>query len=204
MNDIEKLIELFKSFPGVGPRQAKRFVYYLLRKNSNYTSELAELIPRVKSLTKRCDICQRFFISQYNQEVQTSCKICSDHNRNTEKLLLIAHDNDLESIEKAGAYNGYYFVLGGYIPLLEEHPEKFIRITELKNRLQKNDEEVGEIILGLSSNPDGQHTQQFIHEYVQSNFPTITVTEFGKGLSTGSEIEYADADTIKNALENRK
>jgi len=204
MNDIDKLTELFKSFPGVGPRQAKRFVYYLLRKNNAYTNELAELIPKVKAHTKRCDVCQRFFIAQYNKEVQTSCKICSDHNRNTDKLLLIAHDNDLESIEKAGVYTGYYFVLGGYIPLLEAQPEKFIRISELQNRLQKNSDEVTEVILGLSSNPDGQHTQQFIHEFIQTNFPTITVTEFGKGLSTGSEIEYADADTIRNALENRK
>jgi recombination protein RecR len=201
MNDIDKLTELFKSFPGVGPRQAKRFVYYLLRKNSGYTSELASLIPKVKAHTKRCTMCQRFFISQYNESL-TVCSICSDNNRNPSKLLLIAHDNDLESIEKAGVYKGFYFVLGGYIPLLEEQPEKFIRIAELHAKLAE--QQVEEIILGLSSNPDGQHTQTFIHEYIETNFPTITVTEFGKGLSTGSEIEYADADTIRNALENRK
>jgi recombinational DNA repair protein RecR len=38
----------------------------------------------------------------------------------------------------------------------------------------------------------------------QKKEEVMHVTMLGRGLSTGSELEYADAETLKTALQNRK
>ena len=54
-------------------------------------------------------------------------------------------------------------------------------------------------------NPDGENTSRFIESLLAdySIAGKIKVSHLGRGLSTGSELEYADAETIKSALRNR-
>lgn len=199
MNDIEKLTEYFREFPGIGPRQAKRFVYFLLRKNEQYVRELSALIPQVRRNVSICGECFKYFTKNNAQNI---CEICSQ-NRDSSILMIVARDTDLEAIEKSGNYNGYYFVLGGLLPILENDIQKFIRFNELLNSINKR--KIGglkEIILALSANPDGDNTTSFLQKNLVSTECTISI--LGRGLSTGSELEYADSETIKNALENRK
>lgn len=200
MSDIDKLTEYFKSFPGVGPRQAKRFVYYLLRKNQNFSRELANLIPKIKQSVKTCTECQKYFTENLNAP---TCSICSNESRNIDQLLVISRDTDLEAIEKSGQYSGYYFVLGGTVPVTEENYSNFIKIMDLNNLLEKKNRDLKEIILALSVNPDGENTQNIILKEIKNKYPEIKITILGRGLSTGSELEYADKDTLKFALENR-
>ena len=94
-------------------------------------------------------------------------------------------------------------MLGGVVPLLEKNPEEIIHTRRLSKRLKSS--RFKEIILALSATPDGDNTSKFVREFIKKldlkNVPKIS--ELGRGLSTGSELEYSDMDTIKNALQNR-
>src|SRR3989344_3827401 len=124
MNTINKRTELFSKFPGIGPRQSKRFIYFLLTRNNGFLEELSRLISRLKKEVIVCDECKRFFANSSNFNI---CNICSDKNRNDELLMVVERDADFENIERSGAYEGKYFVLGGRAPILEKNPEFYIK-----------------------------------------------------------------------------
>lgn len=204
MSDLEKLTELFKQFPGIGERQARRFVYFLLRKNGNYRKELAEKIESVANNIRQCPESFQYF-SPKNPD-QTLSPILLDSTRDRSQLTVVERDADLEAIEKSGAYRGHYFVLGGSVPILEKDPDKAIRLREFVQLLTKRSEEgnLREIILAFSLTPQGEHTKDIVEDTIRNNFPGIfTVSVLGRGLSTGSELEYTDQQTLKSAFENR-
>ncbi len=201
MNDsFEKLKEIFGHFPGIGPRQAERFAYFLLGRDIGYIEELKGLLSTLKKDVIQCGECMRFFAKKNNISL---CSICSDPNRNTEVLMLVAKDNDLITIEKSGAFGGRYFVLGGLIPILEKVVEKRIRLTQLKNLIERNIQ-IKEVILALSATHEGENTGDIVEKIIKEINPSIKVSRLGRGLSTGLEIEYSDSDTIKEALNNKK
>ncbi len=195
MNSINKLTELFSKFPGIGPRQAKRFVYFLLTRNSAFLEELSRLLLELKKEVSTCELCKRFFANSHSKV----CPTCSDTNRNSEMLMIVERDADFENIERSKIYDGKYFILGGKVPILEKNPENRIRVAELKKRVA--DENIKEIILALSVNPDGENTEKYVRGLLPDS---IKVTILGRGLSTGIELEYPDSDTLKNAFKNRK
>lgn len=202
MDNTERLIELFKEFPGIGPRQAKRFVYFLLNKNPSYSKELSDLIKEVRSTVHTCQSCFRFFPNGTN----TICSICRDDNRD-KTLMIVSHDVDFENIEKTKFYKGYYFVLGGTVPILEKTPEKKIRQKDLlKIVSQRVEKGLKEIIIALNYNPEGENTLTYITEILKplTDSKNIKISTLGRGLSTGTELEYSDGETIKNALKNRQ
>jgi recombination protein RecR len=215
MDTIEKLTEIFKSFPGIGPRQAKRFVYFLLTRNKSYIKEFTTLVEELQKEIQICQECYRYFTK--GKQIVSLCNICSSKNRDSDSLMIVARDIDLENIEKSHSFNGKYFVLGGTVPILDKNPETKVRLRELLNAIEKRTtpaserdpslEKVGlrEIILGFSINPESEYTADFI---IQALNPLITkynlrISHLGRGLSTGTELEYSDSDTIKNALKNR-
>ncbi|MFZ2484944.1 MAG: recombination mediator RecR [Minisyncoccia bacterium] len=201
MNSIDKLSEMFARFPGIGPRQAKRFVYFLLSRNGDYTGELVKAVQSLKKEIIQCGECMRFFAK--NGHDSKLCSVCSDDTRDSSMLMIVPRDIDFEAVEKSGGYNGYYFVLGGVVPILEKEPEKRIRIKELETRIKKG-KDIKEIILAMNANLDGENTAEFIKERL-SNLSTskLIITKLGRGLSTGAELEYADPETLKNAFLHR-
>jgi len=202
MNQIDKLTEIFSHFPGIGPKQSKRFVYYLLTRNGGYLKEIAEAILSLKEEVTLCESCFRFFPSPKSENL---CKICRDKNRSKEQLLLVCRDVDMEPIEKSGIYDGFYFILGGSVPILEKEPENRIRLKELTSLLNKRGE-IKEIIFAMNMNPEGEHTQEFVTQKIKALVADkkIKLSTLGRGLSTGTELEYSDSETIKNALKNRQ
>jgi len=205
MDTIDKLTEIFKHFPGIGPRQAKRFVYFLLTRNKNYLKEFTSLIEELKNEIVICPECFQYFTK--GKQATSLCDICSGKNRDENVLMIVARDIDLENIEKSHSFNGKYFVLGGTIPILDKNPEQRIHLKELltaiENKAKNNN--LKEIILGFSINPESEYTADFV---IQALTPLVTkyglkISHLGRGLSTGTELEYSDADTIKNALKNR-
>ncbi len=189
---MRRLEEIFARFPGIGPRQAKRFVYYLLGRSPSAVKELTDLIHDVKRSTSECDRCHRFFVGK-----SVVCSICSDSTRDQSVLMVIARDSDFETVEKSGAYKGLYFILGGTIPILDKEPEKRVRLNELLTRI-KHDKPT-EVILSLNATPEGENTT----ELLKTKITGTKVSILGRGLSTGAELEYVDSDTIRNALQNR-
>lgn len=204
MNSIEKLIQIFSHFPGIGPRQARRFVYYLLSRNDNTLDDLAEHIKDLKNDVAICADCKRFF--QRSGGGSALCKICADSSRDRSLLMLVQRDVDLESVEKNGSWSGTYFVLGGSVPVLEKEPEKKIRIKELQTFLEKRAKDgLAEIIIAVNWNPEGENTGDYVVKAIKpiTSKYAIKVSHLGKGLSMGSELEYTDPETMKNALRNR-
>lgn len=204
MNSFNRLVEIFSEFPGIGPRQAKRFVYFLLTKPNGFNKDLTRLIEELKQNTLTCTSCYRIFTK--NASDSPICTICSNKNRDRSILAVVARDTDLESLEKSGSFNGLYFVLGGVVPILESDPEKKVRSRELFNTiLTRFPSELKEVVLALSANAENENTADYIIKHL-STFKNqgLKITLLGRGLSTGTELEYSDAETLKNALTNRK
>ena len=203
---IDQLVESFRKFPGIGPRQARRFVYYLLRANHNTVENLANQMRELKKHVAQCPSCLRFHPRSSSTKQNDLCKICLDTNRDHNLLLIVEKDMDLENVERTDTYNGYYFVLGGLIPILDKEPEQRIRGKNLLATIEEHRAKgLQEIILALSANPEGDYTAQFVKKLISpicANFK-IKVSTLGRGLSTGTELEYSDADTLKNALKHR-
>lgn len=204
MDPLHRLAELFAQFPGIGGRQSKRFVYFLLRQPKAYVDELITLIGSLESAVATCERCRRFFTRKHADT--NICDICSDPGRDTGVLLVVERDADVEAIERSGTYHGRYFVLGGTLPILEKDPPSKIRIKALLRLLSTKDDKTNELILACAMTPEGEHTAEYVRTALAdvAEKRGIKITGLGRGLSTGTELEYSDAETLRWALEGRK
>ena len=203
MTNLDKLISYFEGFPGIGGRQARRFAFHILTLPKQDAEEIAHLIKNLQGTVTECPRCHRFFAQNSTQTEM--CSICLDPNRDRSKLMVVERDTDVQAIERSGVYDGLYFVLGGTLPLLSESSNT-LRGNALKATVETQlTEELSEIILAFSVNPDGENTARYTESLLKEKIEAhnLTVTQLGRGLSTGSELEYADPETIKNALKNR-
>lgn len=199
---IDKLAEYFKQFPGIGERQAKRFVYFLLSRSPEHINEFTSLITDLKKNIYQCTLCFRFYVENGG----TICDICKNPQTDKTLLMIVEKDADLENIRKSD-YKGRFFVLGGLIPIIEPDKKNILRSKDLLNVVEKQTKNEGlqEIIMAFSLNPAGEHTDAYIRRILSpfAEKHNIRVSSLGRGLSTGLELEYSDDETIKNALKNR-
>ena len=165
MDIIDKLAEIFKEFPGIGERQARRFVYFLMGRNGSYADNLSSLITDLKKEVAQCKECFRFFILGSKKE--KLCDICANKNTDSSILMIVEKDSDLESVRKSRLYNGKYFILGGLVPVVEKNTKSRVRIEELKKKVSDNNE-LKEIILAFSLSPQGDHTDSYVREQIKS------------------------------------
>ncbi len=198
---MEELVELFKKFPGIGPRQAKRFVSFLMHTNNSYRQDLITGINNINNRVITCSLCNRRFIDFRNSD---KCNVCAKK-REDKNLLILAYDNDIEIFEKTLIYNGQYFVLGKYIPLFSEKAHEYIDFDKLYQRIESLiNNGLEEIILALNATSDGDYTVKILKENINKKFPNIKLTLLARGISSGSEIEYADQETLRDALKFRR
>jgi recombination protein RecR len=206
MDPITQLIEHFSKFPGIGPRQAKRFVYFLLAKNPEFREDFSLALIRLGEEISQCVSCFRYF--QKVREKDGNCPICADTSRDASKLLVVEKDVDFENIQKMGIWDGRYFILGGSLPILEKEPTKKIRSKELFYFAQEQARNgtLEEIVLAMSATAEGENTWRYlvgILEVLAEKYH-LKITALGRGLSSGTELEYSDSDTMKNALDSRR
>lgn len=203
MDPIHRLEYFFTLFPGVGARQARRFVHYLLKQQPQHINELSRLIAQLPDQVRECADCHRYYPKKGPHT--DKCTVCIDTLRDYSQLLIVEKDADLEAVERAHAYNGFYFVLGGTLGILEKNPERVIRLHDLLHLVDKR-KEVKEIIIATAVTPESEHTGDYVRLALKDRCLArdILITRLGRGVSTGSEIEYADADTLRNALLGRK
>lgn len=198
---MEELIELFKKFPGIGPRQAKRFVSFLMHSNNSYRQDLVTGITNINNMVTTCASCNRKFINYKNTD---KCNVCAKK-REDKSLLVLAYDNDIEIFEKTLVYNGQYFILGKYIPLFSEKAHEYIDFDKLYKRIETLlTTGLEEIILALNATSDGDYTVKVLRDNISRKFPEAKITLLGRGISNGSEIEYADQETLREALRFRR
>ena len=197
MSSLDRLQQHFAKFPGIGPRQAQRFVYFLLHKDRKYIEDLIRDIHSARESISTCKNCFQFYTKDANPN--PICDICRNPARDTSQLMVVSRDADLQSVESSHVYNGMYFVLGGTLSFFKKHPER-LRIEQLKKYLTNGN--FKEVIIATNANPEGEHTAEYIKKELSAL--GIPVSTLGRGLSTGIELEYSDEETLKSALENRK
>ena len=198
MDHIEELARALTHLPGIGPRQGKRFVFYLLAAPATERVRLAELIASLGKEVRQCPECLRF----HNGSQAPLCNYCSDKTRDDAQLMIVEKDQDLAAIERAGTYRGRYFVLGGVLTLTGKgaiREKELVKIIE--KRLKNN---LTEVVLALSATSEGEHTADHVRKLLAAYRDHVKMSELGRGLSTGSELEYSDAETLRAALSNRK
>lgn len=203
MTSFDELARHFERFPGIGPRQARRFVYHLLTENPEALKTLAAAIADIQAKVTECAHCFRYFARDNGN---TLCELCENPARNHELLMVVERDSDISPIEHSDIYDGYYFVLGGTVPLLEPQENIKLRGGALRGIVDMRAKEgLKEVILAFSVNPDGENTARYVGTLLKETEEKygIKISTLGRGLSTGSELEYADPETIKNALQNR-
>ena len=197
METIEELASAFARFPGIGPRQAKRFVYHLLSAPEGERVELSGLITSIGKNVRQCPECLRY--ANGNGPV---CGYCADATRDNAVLMIVEKDQDLSAVERTGAYKGRYFVLGGILTLSGKGA---IREKELVRAVEKRLKAgLAEIVLALSATSEGEHTADRVLELLAPLQGKVKISILGRGLATGSELEYSDAETLRGAFQNRK
>src|SRR3989344_8561561 len=179
-DSIERLTALFERFPGIGPRQAGRFVQYLLRTSPAIRRDLVELLDTLGKSVRQCTVCMR-----YHGDTGKVCGICASDRRDEHLLAVVANDTDLAALEKSGTYKGRYFVLGGTLSLGAEKTNG-LRITQLLDSITARAKAgLQEIILAFPANPEGDATASHLRDEISGlRNPNIKITTLGRGLST--------------------
>lgn len=194
---FKQTIKLLQKFPGVGPRQAARFLLALLEKDDSELRELGQAIANLKKDIRFCREC-------FNVSEDVNCHICSDTRRDLSKLLVVEKVTDLDSLEKTGLYKGLYHVLGGAISPLDGATPETLRFKELERRVEKlSDNNELELIIATNPSTTGETTALYIKDLFKDR-RGVVLTRLGRGLASGSNLEYADEITLRNALEFRK
>lgn len=194
-------------FPGIGPKQAKRFVYFLLREHAQYKEQLIKALEELKFTGKQCEKCFRYFGDKNHDPSHSLCSICSNSGRDQTELMIVEKELDLDAIEKTGSYNGLYFILGGLVPPLTDKPSELVRIRELTARVHASieDNSLSEIIFALPVTDYGDTTTEYVEKTIKQvvGIEKVKLSHLARGLSSGLELEYVDKDTFKSALERR-
>lgn len=190
---VEDLTNSFEKLPGIGRRSAQRLAFYLLRVPQRDLDGFAHSLTNLKKLTKICVTC-------HNLTDQDECSVCSDPKRDQTQVCVVESFQDVLAIEKAGSYQGIYHVLHGSIsPLNNVGPDE-LYIDTLVKRVRQG--VVKEVILATNTSLEGEATALYIQQALSG--VEVKISRIGRGLPTGVEIEYADDQTLMQALLTRK
>lgn len=197
---------MFTKLPGIGPKQAGRLTFFIVKENSVFSRELSQAILEVKEKIITCANCFRAIEKDNNK---TMCNLCSDTKREQTIIAVVEKESDMKNLEKTGVYHGLYHVLGGVIAPLDAESPKKLHLKELfervKDTLEK--EQKAEVVLATNTTTEGEATALYIERILsplKNTHPQFKTSRLGRGLSVGAELEYADEVTIKNAFVNRK
>jgi recombination protein RecR len=192
---VQNLIDEFSKLPGIGPKSAARLTFYLLTKPAEEISQFGMVVVDLIKDIKYCKEC-------YNITDQEICRVCSDDKRNKKLLAVVEEPLDVIVLEKSGAFDGIYHVLGGHISPLDGIGPEQLRIKQLIDRLKVDG--VKEVILATNPDLEGEATASYIKEQISDKGIKVEITRIARGLPVGGDIEYADEITLKRSLEGRR
>ena len=190
---VSALVAALGRLPGIGPRSAERLALYLVQSEAGQVKQLAEALLNAREKIQLCNTCGALTESQ-------PCALCADDRRDATILCVVETAVDVINVDKSGAYNGRFHVLGGKIsPLNGVEPED-LRIAELDQRVEQGG--VGEIIIALGTDVEGDATSNYLAQRLTAK--GAKVTRIAHGLPAGSGLEFADELTLSHALEGRR
>ncbi|MEX2145223.1 MAG: recombination mediator RecR [Candidatus Spechtbacterales bacterium] len=196
---LEELQKIFEAFPGIGPRQSSRFVFFLMKQPKE---EIDKIIHALNEMKKEVRLCRECYLPAGSVQ---DCFVCSDLKRDKNIVYVVEKESDALNMESAKILDGVYFVLGENISPMQGLQTAKERAKDLVRRVKKHGGGK-EIVLALNNTREGNFTALYVEELLKENFggKEIKITRLGRGLSTGSELEYSDEETLRNALENRR
>ena len=186
---LEKVIEEFSKFPGIGKKTAQRLGIHVLKSNSENIMNLAQALIDDKEKIRTCELC-------HNISETSPCLLCLDPKRDKTILCIVEDSSDIMLIEKTG-YNGLYHVMGGTISPLEGISAEHIFIDDILDKV----DQFNELIISTNASIDGDTTSLYIQRLL--NDKEIKITRLARGLPVGGQLEYVDEATLSKAIENR-
>lgn len=192
---LTNLIEALGALPGVGPRTAERYAYFLTRRDISLSRKLA---ASLESLHAGIGYCQKTFA--FVPAGQQLSDLYTDPRRDKQVVAVVAEPFDIVSLENTGQFNGTYHVLGGLVSPIDGVGPENLHIQELVRRV--DDDAVEEIILATNASVEGESTALYIQQ--QMGDRKVKITRLARGLPIGVDLEYADQITLGRALEGRQ
>jgi recombination protein RecR len=192
IRSIENLVDLFKIFPGIGEKSAKRMAYFLLNGDNERIDRFISAFSHIKNIEK-CKICGMYI------EENKKCKFCDSQVRDHTRICIVEDFFALDAIESASIYNGLYHILGGHISPAEGIFVKDLNINSLLSRITKN---IEEIIIATNPTLEGDATANYIVELLKK-YDHLKITRLATGLPSGGEISILSPTTIKSSFRNR-
>ena len=194
MSAIEELVHEFAKLPGVGRKTAQRLTYFLLKQPREESARLARAVAALGERVRACTRCG-------NLTESDPCAICADPRRDQGTVCVVEEASDVVAIERAGEYRGVYHVLGGRLSPLDGVGPEQLNIAALVRRVG-NGGGVREIILATNSSVEGEATAHYVERMVEHS--GVGLSRLARGLPVGSELEYADGETIAQAIASRR
>lgn len=191
---LQDLIEALGALPGVGPRSAERYAYFLLKNDPSTSKRLAASLNSVHDGVGYCK--KTFALVETGQELSP---LYTDPARNKQLVAVVAEPFDIVALEKTSQFKGTYHVLGGLVSPIDGISPEQLRIRELMDRVDSD--KVEEIILATNASVEGESTALYIQQQIGDR--KVRVTRLARGLPVGVDLEYADQITLGRALEGR-
>jgi recombination protein RecR len=192
---ILNLINALERLPGIGPKSASRLAFYLLRADESVSTELAEALTGLKQRIAYCSEC--FNITEAGREL---CDVCANPKRDASLICVLEDALDVLALERTGAYQGRYHVLGGVMNPIEGVGPDDIKIRPLIERVARGG--VREVILATNPSMEGDTTAMYLQQQLRAS--GVHVTRLARGLPMGGDLEYADQNTLLRALQGRQ
>ena len=190
--EIEKLIQLLARVPGLGPRSARRAALHLIKKKDQLLGPLAGAMAEAHEKVKVCSVCG-------NVDTADPCTICTDGRRDASTIVVVEDVADLWALERAGAINAAYHVLGGTLSPLDGIGPEDLNIKTLVDRVTAGG--VGELIIAVNATVEGQTTAHYITDQLAGL--DVKITRLAHGVPVGGELDYLDEGTLSAALRSR-
>lgn len=188
---LEKLVDQFARFPGIGRKGATRMAYQVLNMTEQEAKDLAQAILDAKTKLHRCRICQDYTENDI-------CRICASKRRDHSIICVVESPRDITAVERTHEYHGTYHVLHGLISPMDGIGADQLCVKELLRRLTG---EVKEVIMATSPTVEGEATAMYLANLIKPL--GVKVTRLAYGLPVGSSLEYADETTLYRAISGR-
>ena len=193
---LNSVIDALGMLPGVGPRTAERYAYYLFRSSPEISDNIADALTDLHDGVKFCPI--TFALINKDEEMSA---FYSDPSRDKTTILVVEEPLDVYAIEQTHGYKGTYHVLGGAISPIDGITPDQLHIKELVDRVERDD--VKEVIIATNPSVEGESTALLLDKILHEKYPNLRLTRLARGLPLGVDLSYADQITLSAALENR-